>query len=78
MKFVELIRERINQNGECALSTEETFDQEKVLYQVQDYILSTLQLEMLRIVDTSDSEKTPADIAKSCSPGEPMIIYDFE
>lgn len=75
---MQLIRDRITENnGGFSMTPNEQFDQEAVLSKVQEYLLVTLQLEELKIVDTNNLELTPPDIAKSCSPGAPMIVYDF-
>uniref|UniRef100_A0A1I8B4V0 leucine--tRNA ligase n=1 Tax=Meloidogyne hapla TaxID=6305 RepID=A0A1I8B4V0_MELHA len=81
MPFVQFIRERVAQNGSAALSVEEDFDQKDVLEQVRDYLMCTLQLEKLEIVNianTTENAKEIVEVIKSCSPGTPLIIYNFE
>lgn len=81
MPFVQFIRDRVSQNGGIALSVEEDFDQKEVLEQVRDYLLCTLQLENLEIVNIANTIETTKEVSetiKSCSPGTPLIIYNFE
>nr|CAD2194038.1 unnamed protein product [Meloidogyne enterolobii] len=81
MPFVQFVRERVAQNGSAALSVNEDFDQKYVLEQIRDYLLCTLQLEKLDIVDianATENAKEVVEVIKSCSPGSPLIIYNFE
>ena len=77
MAFTQFISNKVTELGPAALNPEETFDQREVLNQVEDYLLATLQLKQLSIVDTSDPGIS-AETAKSCSPGAPFIVYNFE
>lgn len=93
MPFVQQIRDKIQEaGGQFTITPEEEFDQIAVLEQVRDYLMGTLQLEQLTFADVAavtdgtyggdanavaGGGTTPADIAKFCSPGAPLIVYDF-
>jgi len=75
MPFVQIIKDRVVKAG-GGFEEESEIDQQGVLESINDYLLSTLQLEKLTYVDTS-AEGVPEDIKKSTSPGSPLIMYDF-
>lgn len=75
MPFVQMVRERIaERNGSFTLTPEEEFDQRAVLSEVSDYLLAALHLEHIQFADAASA---PAEAAGSCSPGSPLIMYDF-
>ncbi|KAL3068010.1 hypothetical protein niasHT_038000 [Heterodera trifolii] len=75
MSFVQMFRDRIAQRGIFAVTSEEEFDQKAALSQISDFLLSTLQLEEVKFVDSANA---PSDVIRnSCCPGVPLIMYDF-
>jgi len=76
MPFVQIIKDRVDNAG-GGFEEESEIDQQGVLESINDYLLSTLQLEKLNYVDTS-AEGVPEDIKKSTSPGSPLIMYHFD
>jgi len=77
MSFAKVIIDKVNSAGGAFNVTEGSeFDQQKVLECTRDYILSTLQLEKLTILDATDAS-APEDVKKTTSPGAPIIMYEL-
>ena len=78
MSFAKIIIDKVNNAGGAFNVPEGSeFDQQKVLESTRDYILSTLQLKKLTIVDATDAT-APQGIAETCSPGAPVIMYALD
>ncbi|VDM96609.1 unnamed protein product [Thelazia callipaeda] len=77
MPFVQLIRENLVVHGSSALDITYSFDQVEVLKQNENYILSTLNLEKIAIIDV-EREDTPVNVAELVCPGKPLIMYQSQ
>jgi len=77
MPFVQTVRQKYEDGKKSEFRVEETweFNQRKVFESMRDYLLTTLQLEKISFVDIC-SQDAPEEIAKTCSPGAPLIMFD--
>lgn len=78
MPFVQFVKEKVQADGgKFNLTESAEFDQKWVLENVLQYLLDTLQLKQIKFIDVL-SDQTPPEIVRTCSPGFPTIMYDFQ